>query len=163
MTEKQKRTLILASIIGTLFSCYDDDEKTRLHLELHKRIGVGVRKWVKQYGEDTVTQVAHVDGAGIWKDAVDHFADKKITIEASACVLSLWNLDEKSLAKHFGLGAGKLGKWAKPSRREDRVELEKASREVAKYVYAKINDLYGIKEEKKMSVLEMIAAARKSV
>lgn len=161
MDVKQKRTLILASIIGTLFGCYDDDEKTKLHKELHARIGKGIKSKVKVFGEKAITKVAHDEGQMIWKKAVDHFADGRITIEASSCILSIVNLDEKALAKHYGLGAGKLGKWAKPSRREDRVELEKASNEVAKFVFDAVNELYGIEVEKKMSVLERIAQSRK--
>lgn len=153
---KQKRTMIFAGIIGTLFSCYDENEKTRLHHELHGRIGKGFRTKVRKHGKAYVTKVGHDDAGAVWKEAVDHFAARKITIEASACVLSLWNLDEKMLEKHFGMNAIKIGKWARPSRREDRVELEKASREVARYVFNAANKLYGIEEEKKMGVLERL-------
>lgn len=156
MNKKHKRTLVLASIIGTLFGCYAEDEKTRLHKELHARIGKGMRKQVKMYSLQEVMKVTHDEGGMVWKDAVDHFAERKITIEASACVLSLWNLDERPLEKHFGLSSSKIGQWAVPSKREDRRELEQASREVAKYVWSRVNELYGIEEEKKMSVLERL-------
>lgn len=161
MNTKQKRSLILASIIGTLFNCYDDDEKTKLHNELHSRIGKGIRKQVKLYGTKCITQVSHDEGQSIWKSAVDHFAEQKITIEASSCILSLVNLDEKSLSKHYGLSAGKLGQWAKPSRRNDRIELEKNSNAVAKFVFNAVNELYGIEEERKLSILERLNFMKK--
>ena len=161
MNANQKRTLMLAGIIGTLFACYDEDEKTRLHKELHARIGKGVRKMVKRYGKQAVIDVSHTQGNVVWGDAVDHFAERKITIEASACILELWAKDEKALAKHFGLSSGKLEKWQVPTTREDAVYLEGCSREVANYVWSKINALYGIEESKKMSVLERIAAHKK--
>lgn len=161
MDVKQKRSLILASIIGTLLGCYEEEEKTKLHNELHARIGKNIRKKVKIFGEKLITKVAHDEGQMIWKKAVDHFAERKITIEASSCVLAIWNLDEKSLTKHYGLGAGKLGQWAKPSKRDDALELEKASNEVAKFVFNEVNKLYEIEVEEKMSVLERIAQARK--
>lgn len=125
-----------------------------------KRIGKGVSKQVKLHGTDAVKIVAHNEGNKIWGAAVDHFTEQQITIEASSCVLAIWNLDEKALSKHYGLGAGKLGKWAKPSRREDAAELEKASREVARYVFNAVNKLYGIEVEEKLSVLERIALAK---
>jgi hypothetical protein len=81
MTPKQKRSLVMASIIGTLFGCYDDDERTRLHDELHSRIGKGIRKQVKLFGKECIVKVSHDEGNAIWKDSVDHFADKQITIE----------------------------------------------------------------------------------
>lgn len=160
MRSNQKRSLILAGIIGTLFATYEENEKTQLHKELHTRIGKGVRKQVKLFGKKKITQVAHNDGNTIWGSAVDHFAEQKITIEASSCILSMVNLDEKALSKHYGLSAGKLGKWAKPSRREDASELDKASREVARFVFDEINKLYNIKEDKKISVLERIRLAK---
>lgn len=161
MDIKQKRTLILASIIGTLLGCYDEREKTKLHKQLHARIGKGIRKKANQYSKKIVIDIAHDEGQVIWQKAVDHFKENEITIEASTCVLSIWNLDEKALTKHYGLGAGKLGEWAKPSKREDRVELEKASREVAKFVFNEVNKLYDIEVEEKMSVLERIEQARR--
>ena len=162
MTPKQKRTAVLAGIIGTLFACYDDDEQTRLHKELHSRIGVGTRKMVKQFGESEVVQVIHTEGNAIWKDAVGHFAEQEITIEASSCVLALCSLDEKALFKQFGMSKAKLSKWASPSRRSDAVELEKSSMEVARYVFAKVSELYGLEVVRKVSVLEQIALARMS-
>lgn len=160
MTVKQKRSLILASIIGTLFSCYEEDEKTKLHNELHTRIGKGIRKQVKLFGEPSVTKVAHDEGQTIWRSAVDHFAEKKIIIEASSCVLAIWNLDEKALSKHYGLGAGVLSRWAKPSRRKDAYELESAGNEVARYIFKKINELYEIREADRTPVLERIRLLR---
>ncbi|MDM5264772.1 hypothetical protein PF327_11255 [Sulfurovum sp. XTW-4] len=161
MTPNQKKSLILASIIGTLFATYDKKEQTRLHKEIHVRIGKGIRKQVDIHSKEEVIFVAHVQGNGIWKQAVDHFAERKITIEASSTVLALVNLDEKALSKHYGLGAGILAKWAKPCRRSDALELEKAGNEVAKYVFNAVNELYDIEVEEKMSVLERIAQARR--
>lgn len=156
MTPKQKRTLVISSIIGTLFACYDEKEKTKLHKELHNRIGKGIRAKVKQYGAEIIVEIAHRDGNGIWKQAVDHFAAHEITIEASSCILALVNLDERALSRDYGLSRAKLGQWGKPSRREDRVELEKASNEVAKFVYASINTLYNIEVAPTVSILERI-------
>jgi len=160
LNNNQKRTLVLAGIIGTLFACYEEGEKTRLHKELHARIGTGVRKMVKKYSEEKVVQVVHMEGNAVWKDAVDHFAEEKITIEASSCVLSLWAKDEKALAKHFGMSKSKLGDWARPGTREDAVALEQASLAVATYVWEKISALYDIELEKQMSVMERIEMAR---
>ena len=162
MTSEQKRSLILASIIGTIFASYRDDERTKLHDELHRRIGKGIRKQVKLYSETAVKVVAHEEGKDVWRSAVDHFAEREITIEASSCILAIWNLDEKALSKHYGLGAGKIGRWAKPSKRSDAAELDKASREVAKYVFNAVNELYGIEVEEKMSVMERIRLSKEN-
>lgn len=162
MTPEQKRTLILASIIGTIFSNYEEDEKTKLHKEIHVRIGKGIRKQVKLHSKEEVVVVAHHEGNDIWRKAVDHFAERQVTIEASSCILSIVNLDEKALSKHYGLGAGALAKWAKPCRRSDALELEKAGNEVAKYIFDAVNELYGIEVEEKISVLERIRLAKES-
>lgn len=163
MTQKQKASLIYASIIGTLFATYDDEEKTRLHHKLHTRIGKGIRKHVKLFGEDAVRVVAHDHGNKIWGAAVDHFREKEITIEASSCILAMVHLDEKALSKHYGLSAGLLSRWAKPCKRSDARELEKAGNEVARYVFNAVSELYGIEVEKKMSVLERIKLAQETV
>jgi hypothetical protein len=157
MTNKQKRTLIIASIIGTLLACYREDEKTKLHRVLHLRIGTGTGKFVKQHGKDIVEKVAYSEGNSLWREVVDYFADKERTIEASACVLQLWNKDEKQLGKYFGLSRAKIGRWASPTKRKDAVELERNSRDVADMVFDKINKLYGIEVEKKMGLMERIA------
>ncbi len=162
MTSKQKRTLVLAGIIGTLFACYEEEEKTRLHRELHARVGKGIRAMVKRYGEDAVNAVVGDDANTLWGACVDHFTEQKITIEASTCVLAMVNLDEKVLAKWYGLSKSKLGNWAKPCTREDAVVLERASVDVAKEVWKRINASYEIETVKQMSVMERIELARKS-
>lgn len=162
MNPNQKRSLVLASIIGTLFACYDQDERTRLHEELHSRVSKGIRKQSKLFGSDVVTQVIHKTGEKIWRETVDHFTERKITIEASYTILSIVNMDEKALSKHYGLSAGKLGKWAKPTLRDDRLALEQTSKEVADHLYQKISKHYGIEVVQSESVLEKIAKARMS-
>jgi DNA-binding transcriptional ArsR family regulator len=72
----------------------------------------------------------------------------------------MWAMDEKNLSKHYGLSKAKLEKWAKPTKRHDAVELERQSREVAEYVGSKVNELYSIEVEKKISVLERIKMAK---
>lgn len=161
MTPKQKRTLLLSGIIGTLFACYEEKEKTRLHKELHRRIGIGIRKMVKKYGEPAVTCVMQHEGNDLWKDTVDYFDEEGITIEASTLVLALHHLDEKALTKGYGLGRGKVGTWGKPNYGRNTLIEEKASNKVAKYVWSKVNELYGIEVEKTVSVLERIAQAKK--
>lgn len=156
MNTNQKRTAVIASIIGTLLNCYEQKEQTALHRELHSRIGRGIRKQARKHSIAELMIVTYKDGSAIWEDAVGHFSEKEITIEASACVLSLWNMDEKRLTSDYGLSAKKIGEWAKPSKRENRRELELASREVAKYVWQAVNKLYGIEEEKKVSILERL-------
>ena len=63
------------------------------------------------------------------------------------------NLDEKALAKGFGLSRAKMGRWARPCREENAVELEKNSFAVARYVVNKINSLYRIEDTRKRFTL----------
>ncbi len=162
MTEKQKRSLSLALIIRTLFLTFEEDEKTRLHDELNARMSKALRKQVKLHSEEAVLVIAKKEAQDIWRKTVDHFAAKDVSIEAKSCVLAIWNLDENALSKHYGLSAGKIGKWAIPTRREDAAELDRSSRELAKYVFVAVNKLYGIEVEEKMSVMERIAQARRA-
>lgn len=161
MNKNQKRSLVLASIIGTLFDTYEEENQTKLHKELHARVGKGIRKKASSYTKELVVEITHIDGKKIWDKAVDHFKKNGISIEASHCVLAICNLDEKALSKHYGLGKGVLEKWAKPCRREDAKELEQNSNEVAKFVFNEASEFYGIEIEKKMSVMERIEKARK--
>ncbi len=156
MTTEQKKTLIIGSIIGTMLATYSKEERTRLHNTLHAGVGKGVRACVKRHSKAEVIQVSHVDGNDLWADAVDHFKREQITIEASSTILFLVDLDEKNLAKYYGLSRSKLSRWAKPCRREDAKVLEDNGRRVAKHVDSAINLLYGIEIEEKVSVMDRI-------
>ena len=151
--------MILASVVNTLLRCYTNDERTKSHLILLKRVGVNIRKEIKKYGSESVKTILE-DGDYIWKKTVDKFADEKIAIEASACILSVVGKDEKNLCKTYGLCKGILGKWAKPSKADNAYELEKNARLVADFVYEVTSEKYEIEVEKKETFGERLKRIR---
>lgn len=100
-------------------------------------------------------------GDRVWKRAIDFFAEQEVYIEASNLVLRLWIEDEKTLAKDYGLGKGKIGEWAKPYKGDKAYELEKATGVVVDYLMKEINAELGIVTSHKVSVLERIKGARR--
>jgi len=96
-------------------------------------------------------------GDKIWSEAIDRF--QLTSIETSAFVLELSQVDEKLLAKNFGLGQGKIGAWAKPNRHKEAEVLESNSRDVVKFVVEKLNEVFEI-EEKTLSFRERLDAHR---
>lgn len=156
MTNNKSKTIILASVIGTLLDTYEANERTKLHEEIRGRIGRGMRSLSK--GVDGMEALIKCikDGHAVWENTIHYFAERNVTIEASALILSLWNMDDKQLGKLFNLNKGIVGKWAKPTRREDARELETTSREVGKYINTQINELYGIVVPEKKSILERL-------
>jgi len=57
-------------------------------------------------------------------------------------------MDEKNIASTFKLSKSKIGRWVKPSSREDAYELEQAAYNVAEYVFQQVNKLYDLKDDR---------------
>lgn len=110
-----------------------------------------MREQFKKYGKEALEAIDAGDIA--WSNAIDHF--KLTSIEASAFVLELSAIDEKTLAKSFYLSQNNLGKWAKANTRADAKELESNTREVVKFVVDELNKIFGI-EEVKLSFKEKL-------
>ncbi len=130
----KRRSLIIATLIGTMLDSYDDADKTKLHKTLQVRIRKGMERYKKNNGKAEAMALVII-GDRVWKRAIDHFKVKEVYIEASNLVLRLWMEDEKTLAKDYGLGKGKLGEWAKPYNGEKAYELEKATGEVVDMIF----------------------------
>lgn len=151
----KRRTLIIATLIGTMLDSYDKEDKTKLHRELQVRIRKGIERYKKKNGSAEALALITI-GDRVWKRAIDFFAEKDVYIEASNLVLRLWIEDEKTLAKDYGLGKGKVGEWAKPYKGEKAYELEKATGVVVEFLIKEINSELGIEVAPKISVLERI-------
>lgn len=114
-----------------------------------------MRSQIKKYGQDALDAI--YAGDAVWAKAIDEFKLK--SIEASAFVLEISFVDEKSLSKNFNLSRVKLGAWAKVNTRPDAKELEDNTREVVRFVVKELNELFGI-EEQKLTFKEKLAAHR---
>jgi len=157
MTEKNRRTLIFASICGTMLATYSKQEKSRLHQELELRVAKGIRKIVKK--EQTVGFATISLADRLWKELVDKFAKENLTIDASVFILELASKDEKNLAKQFGMGTGILGRWSTLQDRQDALKLEQDTRTVVNYLLQITNKALEI-EEKNLSFAERLAQAK---
>lgn len=156
----KRRSLIIATLIGTMLDSYDNEDKTKLHRELQVRIRKGIERYKKQHSKANALALIMI-GDRVWKRAIDFFKEKEIYIEASNLVLRFWIEDEKNLSKYYGLGKGKIGEWAKPYKGENAYELEKATGAVVDYLMREINTELGIVTQEKISVLERIKGSRR--
>jgi hypothetical protein len=156
LSKERKRTITIAGVIVSLMRCFRDDEKTRLHKKIEIDIKKSFGRLVSIYGREEMLSIGSENSVLVWGKAMVKYPDEGLLFEASSMVLHLWNLDEKNLAKQFLLSKGKVGRWATPSSRVGHLDAELNSREIAKFVMEKINELYDIEEEKKLSVLERI-------
>lgn len=151
----KRRSLIIATLIGTMLDSYDKEDKTNLHKNLQVRIRKGIERYKKQHGRSEALALVMI-GDRVWKRAIDFFAEQEVYIEASNLVLRLWIEDEKTLAKDYGMAKGKVGEWAKPYKGDKAYELEKATGEVVDFLMKEINAELGIETTPRMSVLERI-------
>lgn len=156
MTSREKKSLVLAGIIGSLMGTYDDNEKTKLHKKIQLKIRKSINLSHKKYRQESINTV--MLGDKIWKKTVDHFAGKETTIEASNLVVRLVIKDE-NLAK-YGFSRKTLEKWAKPCYRADAKELELATAEVVKFIISECNTVFGIEEVKVMPLGDRLAKMR---
>lgn len=145
-----KKTIILASIIHTLFQCYTDDEKTKLHKNLEVKISKGFKKMIKIYNRKSVMDLIGLDGIAnrIWKELITEFDNGHISIEASSLILYIHNKDAHNLQKFFILSSKNIGEWAKPIRREENEsrELDNNSVKVANLLVKKVNKYCNIND-----------------
>ena len=156
MTNQNKKTVILARVISSMFNSYKDDEKTRVHKEIQVKIQRGYAKSLKKYGVIDVKETIEL-GKQVWYDTIDNFqGEENITIEASSLILNLVAEDEKALGKNYSLNKGILERWATSTRREDALEIEESTRVITSYLINLINFALGIESKKKPSVLAAI-------
>jgi hypothetical protein len=157
-----KKTLIYSAIIGTLFSVYDKDEKTKTHKQLESRLRKGTKKFIKMYGLKKVAKLTSANNSAsqtIWQKLIDKYPN--IDIEASTTILAIINKDEEQLAKHFGLSSNILAKWAKPLNeinnkslsKEEIKKIDTNSFFIAEKLEEHTNSFLGLEKKEKKSVI----------
>lgn len=144
MTPNNKRAIVAATISGALLRAYSKEERTRTHEDLLIRVGKGIHNEVKKYGK--VAEDAITVGNNIWIEAMDKF--KHVHIEASYFIIELSLKDNKILSKRYGLSDGIIAKWAKASRHKDARQIEINTRDVCAFIFSRLNEEFGIHEEK---------------
>jgi len=162
MRVEQKKTIIIARVIGSLLHSYEDKEKTAIHKKIEARVQKGFNGQIKKHRVDKV-KVAVDIGKELWFATIDHFSKEAYTIEASNMILRLLERDTKALGKQYGLNKGIMGKWAKPMKKSDAAEIEARTKEIVEYLMNLINERLGIVEEKKIGLMERIKASKETI
>ena len=147
MTNKQKKTLMLAGLILRFFETHKQNEQTKLHKILYAKMVKNARKQVARHGIKEVESVLVGDVEEVFNKVLEQTEKDCLTIEAGTAILYLYAIDEKGLSAHYGLSKGNIGKFCRPTRRDDRHDLENDSRTAVKMFKKEIFARYDIVEE----------------
>jgi len=167
MNPKQKRTLLTITVINSFFEAFEDEERTKTHKLLQARIGKGLRKTYKQFGEEEVRKILVEEYPKLWSEILEHFGEELLTVDATLAVNTLIDLEEgssKEIVKKYGMNPKMLENWSAPTmKHKDVLTIEGNTRDVAKYIYKEITLHCGLEELQKESVLERIARHKKGI
>ena len=98
---KIQKSISGASLIGAIFSNYKAGELNSAGELVRKRAAKYMRKRERTNHKQYFLAVMATDKA--WKDAVNHFADKNMRIEAKSTVRAIFNYFEDELSKYANI------------------------------------------------------------
>jgi len=93
-----EKSIIAASLIGTIFSQYEAGELNRAGEEVKKRIGKYMRKRAKSNRNEFGNAILNTDKA--WQDAINHFVNDNVRIEAKSTIRAVYNYFSNELTKY---------------------------------------------------------------
>lgn len=160
MGKKMCRTMILASFIESLLGNYSTDERTATWLMFKRRIEKGMHKQRQLYRGNFIENL--ILSGKIWGEAVDYFAEEKITIEASYSISEIAAKDPNGLKQHYGIDKQMLEKFYNVPNIDDVLNVEKDSRRVATRLFELTSNALGLEvQHKDNSKLKAMVAAAK--
>jgi hypothetical protein len=151
-TTPLQNAIIVASIIGSIMAHYDP----RLAADRKKPIDT-IRKRVKKFlfrrsrisAKEFIECCAIADEA--WQETVNHFVEKKISIDAVSTVIRLYWLYADALSKYANINDKQMEAYAYGGNINQ--EIEHASYEVSDYILDKLAHTTGI-HRKKLNLLQ---------
>ena len=79
----------------------------------------------------------------VWREALHHFEERKLTIDAVSTIVNLYNLYEQPLSKFANLHSKQIEAYSYNPHAS--LEIEQQSNEVSDYILDKLSDFTGIK------------------
>ena len=156
MTTKLQNAIIISSIIGTIMSEYDP-RNPKENTKSINIIKARIKKFMFSRSRKNPTDFAKsvMFANVVWREAVEHFAQKKMTIEAVSTILGLYNLYEEELSKFANLNQKQMENFSMNQSDTTILAYEKNSCEVSNYIIDALAP-FTRKERRKLNLLEKI-------
>ena len=140
MTNLQQ-AIAVGSMIGSILSEYKGKDNTGPVQELKRVIKRMMFRRSRTNAKEFRQAISIADV--VWRDAVNHFADKGISIEAISTVVALHNLYAEPLAKFADITQNRIDAYAITSTGEH-VEHEQNSYMVSDYIIDRLAEYTGV-------------------
>ena len=96
--ENVEKSIIAASLIGTIFNEYEAGELNSSSELVKKRIGKYMRKRARTNKKILIESILKTDKA--WQEAINHFKKANIRVEAKSTIRAIYNYFEDVLSKY---------------------------------------------------------------
>lgn len=154
MTELQK-AIIISSMIGSILANYDPRKKAERGkglVILRKRLKKMMMQRSKSNRKEFIEAIQV--GDKVWRDAVNHFSDKNISIEAVSITIRLYHLYSTQLQRFANIGDRQIDAFAMGGNGTE--GHEKNSFIVADYILKALAPFTGEHLENKLSLRKTI-------
>lgn len=128
------KAIISASLINTIFSEYVAGELNSSGELVRKKVAKFMRQRSKSNKKEFVSAIMITDKA--WREAINYFADKKISIELKATIAAIYNFTPENNEKFIGLKDKHIEKMMIGA--TDNYEAEKNSDAVVKFIMERL-------------------------
>jgi glycyl-tRNA synthetase beta subunit len=145
-TTPLQNAIIISSIIGSIMSNYDPalaaDRKKPIN-EIRRRI----KKFMFTRSRSSVKEFykAIAVANAVLKNAVNHFADKNIQIDAVSTVIRLYDLYADAMSRYANIHEKQMERYANGAYSGD---IELTSYEVSDYIIDQLSEVTGVKRQK---------------
>ncbi|MCX6076040.1 MAG: hypothetical protein NTW78_04045 [Campylobacterales bacterium] len=153
MTTPLQNAMMLSSIIGSIMANYDPTkakERLRPITELKARLKKFMWTRSRSNKNEFFEAIQFADRA--WQKSINHFADKKLSIEAISTIVRLYDLYEEPLTKYANIRSKQIEAFARGVTDATSLQHEMNSYEVADYIIEQLSVFTGIKRVNKFKV-----------
>ena len=123
-----------ASLMNTIFCEYVAGDLNSSGELVRKKVAKFMRQRSKSNKQEFLDAIMMTDK--VWKEAINHFADKKISIEAKSTIAAIYNFSPKNNEKFMGLKDKHIEKMM--INITDNYEAEKNSDAVVKFIMERL-------------------------
>ncbi len=154
-TTPLQNAIIMSSIMGSILSSYDaklaKDRRKPINT-LRKRIHKFMFTRARTNKNEFLAAIKYSDK--VWRECVNHFADKKISIESVSTLVRLYDLYEEPMSRYANINEKQMESFAKDTSMCD-LSIETNSYEVADFILNKLSKYTDIKR-RKLNLLSMV-------
>ena len=145
-TTPLQNAIIISSIIGSIMSHYDPalaaDRKKPIN-EIRRRIKKFMFSRSRSSAKEFHEAIAVANAA--WENAVNHFADKNIKIDAVSTVIRLYDLYADAMSRYANIHEKQMERYANGAYSG---EIELTSYEVSDYILDQLSEVTGVKRRR---------------